>query len=68
MNCAEKVLELTIFFNLYTKSPLNPGSKSQKRFKSILELSYQIIVSSIKFRKGFAKFMTQIALFKNFLS
>ena len=40
----------------------------QKRFKSNLEFRYQIIVSSIKFRKGFAKFMIPIALFKKFLS
>ena len=28
MNCAEKILELTIFFNLYTKSPKNSSSES----------------------------------------
>ena len=28
MNCAEKLLDSKIFFNLYTKSPLNSGSKS----------------------------------------
>ena len=33
-----------------------------------LEFRYQIIVSSIKFRKGFAKFMITIASFKKFLS
>ena len=33
-----------------------------------LEFRYQIIVSSIKFRKGFAKFMIAIALFEKFLS
>ena len=33
-----------------------------------LEFRYQIIVSPIKFRKGFAKFIKQIALFKKFLS
>ena len=33
-----------------------------------LEFRYQIIVSSIKLRKGFAKFMIPIALFKKFLS
>ena len=33
-----------------------------------LEYRYQIIVSSIKFRKVFAKFMIPIALFKKFLS
>ena len=40
----------------------------QERFKSNLEFRYQIIVSSIKLRKGFAKFMIPIALFKKFLS
>ena len=34
--------------------------------KSNLEFRYQIIVSSIKFRKCFAKFMIPIALFKKF--
>ena len=66
MNCAEILLEPTIYFNLYTKSPYNSGS--QERLKSNLEFRYQIIVSSIKFRKGFAKFMILIALFKKFLS
>ena len=33
-----------------------------------LEFRYQIIVSSIKFRKCFAKFMIPIALLKKFLS
>ena len=28
MNCAEKLLEPAIFFNLYTKSPENSGSES----------------------------------------
>ena len=41
---------------------------AQERFKSNLEYRYQITVSSIKFRKGFAKFMILIALFKKFLS
>ena len=43
-------------------------SLAQERFKSNLEFGYQIIVSSIKFKKGFAKFMIPIALFKKFLS
>ena len=43
-------------------------SLPQERFKSNLEFRFQIIVSSIKFRKGFAKFMIPIALFKKFLS
>ena len=68
MNCAEKLSEPTILFNLYTKSFRFRKSTAQKRFKSILEFRYQIIVSSIKFRKGIAKFMIPIALFKKFLS
>ena len=43
-------------------------SMAQERFKSNLELRYQITVLSIKFRKGFAKFMIPIALFQKFLS
>ena len=43
-------------------------SLAQERLKSNLEFRYQIIVSSIKFRKGFAKFMIAIALFKKFQS
>ena len=39
----------------------------QKSFKTNLKFRYQIIVSSIKFRKYFAKFMIPIALFKKFL-
>ena len=64
MSCAEKLLEPTIFFNLYTKSQEFRFGKSlaQARFKSNLEFRYQIIVSSISFRKGFAKFMIPIVL------
>ena len=43
-------------------------SMAQKRFKSNLNFRNQIIVSSIKFLKCFAKFMIPIALFKKFLS
>ena len=43
-------------------------SLAQERFKSNLELRNQIIVSSIKFWKCFAKFMKPIALFKKFQS
>ena len=39
-----------------------------EKFKSNLEFRYQMIVSSIKFRKGYARFMIPIALFKKFLS
>ena len=65
MNLAEKLLEPTIFFNLYT----NRFRKflTKERLKSNLEFRYQILVSSIKFRKDFAKFIIPIALFKKFL-
>ena len=43
-------------------------SFAQERFKSKFEFRYQIIVSAIQFREGFAKFMIPIALFKKFLS
>ena len=66
MNCAEKSLEPTIFFNLYNF--MFQKSLAQEKFKSNLEFKYQIIVWSIKFRKGLAKFMIPIALFKKFLS
>ena len=33
MNCAEKLLEPTIFFKLYSKSPQNSGSESPWRKK-----------------------------------
>ena len=35
MNCAEKLLELTIFFNLYTKSPSNSGSENPWRKRDL---------------------------------
>ena len=41
---------------------------AQERLESNLEFRNQIIVLSIKFRKGFVKFMIPIALFKKFLS
>ena len=54
MNCAEKLLEPTIFFNLYTSHHRIQVQKvlgARERFKSKLEFRNQIIVSSIKFRK-----------------
>ena len=70
MNCAEKLFEPTSSL-IYTPSHhrikvLN--ILAQERFKSNLEFRYQIKVSSLKFRNGFAKFMIPIALFKLFLS
>ena len=44
------------------------NSWAQEKFKSNLEFRYQIIVSFIKLREGFAKFMIPIALFKKFLN
>ena len=68
MNCAEKLLEPTIFFNLYTIEFRFRKSLARERLKSNLKFRYQIIVSSIKFRKRFVKLMIPIALFKEFLS
>ena len=68
MNCAEKLLKPTIFFNLYTIEIRFRKSLAQERFKSNLEFRNQIIVSSIKFRIISVKFMIPIALFKKFLS
>ena len=67
MNCAEKLLKPTIFFNLYTIEIRFRKSLAQERFKSNLEFRNQIIVSSIKFRKISVKFMIPIALLKKFL-
>ena len=69
MSCAEKLLEPTTF--LIHQVTIEYGFRKsfvKERFKSNLAFRYQIIVSSIKFRKGFAKFMILIALFKRFLS
>ena len=58
MNCAAKInLKVNLEFRFLK-------SLAQERFKSNLELRYQIILSSIKFRKVFAKFMILIAFFK----
>ena len=60
-NLLQFILQVTIEFKFRK-------SLAQERFKSNLELRYQIIVSSIRFRKGFVKFKIQTALFKNILS
>ena len=39
MNCAEKLLEPTIFFYLYTKSPYNSGSESPWHKRDLSALS-----------------------------
>ena len=71
MNCAERILEPTIFFNMFTPSHHRirvRKSLAQETFRCNLEYRYEIIVSSIKFRIGFAKLIIPIALFKKFLS
>ena len=65
MNCAEKLLEPTIFL-IYTPSHHRiqvPTVLGAREIKSYLEFRYQIIVSSMKLRKGFGKFMILIAMF-----
>ena len=71
MNCAEKLFEPTIFFNFIHEVTIElrfRKSLAQERFMSNLEFRYQIILSSIKLRKSFVKFMIPITLFKKFLS
>ena len=68
MNCAEKLLEPTIFFNLYNQVTIEIRFQKSLAQESNLEFRNQIIVSPIKFWKSFAKFMIPIALFKKFLS
>ena len=60
-NLIQRIHKVTIEFRFRK-------SLAQERFKSNFEFRYQIKVASIKFIKGFAKFMIPIALFKKFLS
>ena len=66
MNCAEKILEPTIFIHQVTIEFSFQKPLAQERFKSNLEFRYQIIASSIIVRKGFAKFMIPITCLRNF--
>ena len=71
MNCAKKNIRannLLQFIHQVTIELRFQKSLAQERFKSNLDFRYRLIVSSIKFRKGFVKFMIPIALFKKFLS
>ena len=71
MNCAEKIIRannLLQFIHQVTIEFRFQKSLAQERFESNMEFRYQIIASSIKFTKGFTKFMLLIALFKKFLS
>ena len=56
------------FIHQVTKELSFRKSLAQESLKSNLEFRYQIIVSLMKFRKCFAKFMIPTALFKKFLS
>ena len=67
MNCVIRANTLLQFIHQATIEFRVRKSLAQERFKSNFEFRYQIIVSSINFRKGFAKFMIPIALFKKFL-
>ena len=68
MDCAEKLLnqQSLQFIHKVTIEFWFRKSLAQERFKSNSEFRHQIIASSIKFRKCFAKFMIPIALFKMF--
>ena len=71
MNCAEKNIRANNLLQFIHQVTIELGIRKSfvlERFKSNLEVRYQIIVSSIKLRNGFAKFMIRIALFKKFLS
>ena len=71
MNCAEKLLRANNLLQFIHQVIIEfrfRKSLGQERFKSNLEFRYQIIVLSLQIRKGFAKLMILIALFKKFLS
>ena len=71
MNCAEKNIRANNFLQFILQVTIEfrfGKSLAQEIFKSNSEFRYQIIVSSMKFRKGFAKFTIPIALFKKLLS
>ena len=72
MNCVEKIIRANNLLQSIRQVTIEfrfRKSLAQERFKSNLEFRYQIIHSIVyKFRKGFAKFMIPIALFKKFLS
>ena len=63
-----RAINLLQFIHQFTTEFRFRKSLEQEIFKSNLEFRHPSIVSSIKFRKGFAKFMIPIALFKKFLS
>ena len=62
MNCAEKIIRANNFFFQFIHQVTIEFRFRKSLVKSILEFRYQIVVSSIQFRKGLT-----IALFKKFL-
>ena len=67
MNCIEKIIRannLRQFIHQVTIESRFRKSLMLERFKSNLEFRNQIIEPSLKFRKGFAKFMIPIALYR----
>ena len=55
MNCAEKLLEPTILFNLYTKSPQKSGSASPLRMRDLsptwnfeIKINHSIVYKILK--------------------
>ena len=58
-NLLQFIHQITIEFRFW-------NSLTQERFKSNLEFRYQFIVSFIRLRKCFAKFMIPIALLRSF--
>ena len=70
MNCAEKIIRANNLLHLIHQVTIEfrfRKTLALDRFKSSWEFRDQIIVSSIKFRKGFAKLTIPIALFKKYL-
>ena len=70
MNCPKNIirpLNLLQFIHQVTIEFRFWKFLAQEISKSNMEFRYQIIVLSIKFRKGFSKFMIPITLFKKFL-
>ena len=67
MNCSKNIRanDFLQFIHQVTIEIRFQKSLEQERFKSNLEFRYQIIVSSIKFRKYFAKIMIPIAWILN---
>ena len=63
-----KMLKKTVGSYNFTRDFMFRKSLAQERFKSNFEFRCQIKVSSIKFSKGFAKFMIQIVLFMKYLN